>query len=384
MSKFYLEGNRFCTKIYLGTDENGKKKFKKLKAETEKELEARVYEFKKKLDSGLDLVKADDSLSKWMDRYLESINNEVDCGDYDESYYNTTESRLNYFRHYQGGILAKAKLPDILSGHIQPAVNALFKENPSTGKPTAKRTLERYIRTLANVFEFARKQRAYNYVNPCEDVKVPKKAETKVRKPLNKDVIRLILNTDHRAKLPACIMLLSGLRRGEASALTWDDIDFKNKTINVDKSYDFKNFRVKSTKTKSGIRTIPINSFLLDLLKTERKKSKGKYVIEKARGGIMTHQAWNVLFRSYMLELERKYNELPGRREPFEEFTSHQLRHTYCSMLQWSGVDIKTAQELMGHSEYGVTANIYTHVDNGTKVKAAKLQDDYLKQLKAV
>ena len=53
-------------------------------------------------------------------------------------------------------------------------------------------------------------------------------------------------------------------------------------------------------------------------------------------------------------------------------------------MLQWSGVDIKTAQELMGHSEYGVTANIYTHVDNGTKVKAAKLQDDYLKQLKAV
>ena len=98
----------------------------------------------------------------------------------------------------------------------------------------------------------------------------------------------------------------------------------------------------------------------------------------------MTHQAWNVLFRSYMPELERKYNELPGRREPFEEFTSHQLRHTYCSMLQWSGVDIKTAQELMGHSEYGVTANIYTHVDNGTKVKAAKLQDDYLKQLKAV
>ena len=39
---------------------------------------------------------------------------------------------------------------------------------------------------------------------------------------------------------------------------------------------------------------------------------------------------------------------------------------------------------IMGHSEYGVTANIYTHVDNGTKVKAAKLQDDYLKQLKAV
>lgn len=49
-------------------------------------------------------------------------------------------------------------------------------------------------------------------------------------------------------------------------------------------------------------------------------------------------------------------------------------------MLQWSGVDIKTAQELMGHSEYGVTANIYTHVDEATKNNAAMLQDKFIKE----
>ena len=49
-------------------------------------------------------------------------------------------------------------------------------------------------------------------------------------------------------------------------------------------------------------------------------------------------------------------------------------------MLQWSGVDIKTAQELMGHSEYGVTANIYTHVDDATKTNAAMLQDKFIKE----
>ena len=49
-------------------------------------------------------------------------------------------------------------------------------------------------------------------------------------------------------------------------------------------------------------------------------------------------------------------------------------------MLQWSGVDIKTAQELMGHSEYGVTANIYTHVDEATKTNAAMLQDKFIKE----
>ena len=47
-------------------------------------------------------------------------------------------------------------------------------------------------------------------------------------------------------------------------------------------------------------------------------------------------------------------------------------------MLQWSGVDIKTAQELMGHSEYGVTANIYTHIDEQSKTNAAKLQEKYI------
>ena len=49
-------------------------------------------------------------------------------------------------------------------------------------------------------------------------------------------------------------------------------------------------------------------------------------------------------------------------------------------MLQWSGVDIKTAQELMGNSEYGVTANIYTHVDEQSKDNAAWLQNKLIRE----
>lgn len=49
-------------------------------------------------------------------------------------------------------------------------------------------------------------------------------------------------------------------------------------------------------------------------------------------------------------------------------------------MLQWSGVDIKTAQVLMGHSEYGVTANVYTHVDEQSKSNATLKQNEFLKE----
>lgn len=384
MNKFYVEKNSFCTKIYIGTDANGKPKYKKLKAQTEKELEKRVREYKNAMDSGLNILKSNDTLLKWINHYLEAIENEVMCDNIKESEYKTLKSRLQYFIDYKGGLLAKTRLNDILTSHIQPAVNELYKRNPSTGKNTAKKTIQRYIRALANVFEFARKERAYNFCNPCDDLKIPKNAEVTARTAINKHTIQLILTTEHRAKLPACIMLLAGLRRGEVTALTWFDIDFKNKIINVNKSYDFKQCETKETKTKAGMRRIPMNGFLYELLLDAKKNSKGTYVVQKVYGGRMTETAWKRLFESYMeaLRVADGIDEDPlcFADECFEEFTAHQLRHTYCSMLQWSGVDIKTAQELMGHSEYGVTANIYTHVDEHSKTNAAILQDKFIKE----
>ena len=229
MNKIYVEKNSFCTRLYIGTDANGKPKYKKLKAQTEKELEKRVREYKNAIDSGLNILKNNDTLIKWVNHYLETIESEVMCDNIKESEYKTQKARLQYFIDYKGGLLAKTKLNDILPSHIQPAINELYKKNPSTGKTTAKKTIQRYIRALANVFEFARKERAYNFCNPCDDLKIPKNSVTKTRTAINKHTIQLILTTEHRAKLPACIMLLAGLRRGELTALTWFDIDFKNK-----------------------------------------------------------------------------------------------------------------------------------------------------------
>ena len=384
MNKIYVEKGSFCTRLYIGTDATGKPKYKKLKAQTEKELEKRVREYKNAMDSGLNVLKSNDTLLKWINHYLEAVENDVICDNIKESEYKTLKARLQYFIDYKGGLLAKTRLNDILTSHIQPAVNELYKCNPSTGKKTAKKTIQRYIRALANVFEFARKERAYNFCNPCDDLKIPKNAEENSRTAINKHTIQLILTTEHRAKLPACIMLLAGLRRGEVTALTWFDIDFKNKIINVNKSYDFKQCELKETKTKAGMRKIPMNDYLYQLLLEARKTSKGTYIVQKVYGGRMTETAWKRLFESYMEALRTadssNKDSLCFADECFEEFTAHQLRHTYCSMLQWSGVDIKTAQELMGHSEYGVTANIYTHVDEQSKSNAAMLQDKFIRE----
>ena len=72
MNKFYIEKNSYCTKIYIGTDANGKPKYKKLKAQTEKELEKKVREYKNAMDSGLDILKNNNTLLKWVNHYLEA------------------------------------------------------------------------------------------------------------------------------------------------------------------------------------------------------------------------------------------------------------------------------------------------------------------------
>ena len=150
MNKFYIEKNSYCTKIYIGTDGNGKPKYKKLKAKTEKELERRVREYKNAIDDGINILKNNDTLYNWITHYLEVLEDEVICDNIKESEYKVLKSRLQFFIEYKGGLLAKTRLNDILTYHIQPAINALYKVNPSTGKKTAKRTIERYIRALSN------------------------------------------------------------------------------------------------------------------------------------------------------------------------------------------------------------------------------------------
>ena len=73
---------------------------------------------------GLDALKNTDSLEKWVKRYLELIESEVECGDIKDSEYKTLKTRLQYFLDYKGGMLAKAKLNSILTSHAAFPANA--------------------------------------------------------------------------------------------------------------------------------------------------------------------------------------------------------------------------------------------------------------------
>jgi integrase len=167
------------------------------------------------------------------------------------------------------------------------------------------------------VFRLAIKDRVIQH-NPAEFVDIPKNAEKSERVPLTNEQIRWILDTPHRAQTAAMLMTFSGLRRGEASALLWTDIDFEKSTLTVSKSLDMKTHppTVKKPKTRSGQRTVNIPYILCDYLRALLQSSP--HVITSASQSVMTATAWQKLWISYMNALENKYGQLKMKREKGE------------------------------------------------------------------
>lgn len=366
---------RYQTKIYTGSDANGKKLYKYLYASTAAELTKLETELRSNLAKGIDIMSFDDTYSQWLERLKVVKETELT-----ESEYTTFVSRAAYFSDKIGMLPLKSINQQIL----QPIVNEMFKVNPSTGKPSAKRTVERYIHAASAVFEYAIENRATQF-NPCKYLKVPKAARTEERRALTLTERQWVENTPHRAQTAAMLMMYSGLRRGEATALLWSDIDFENNTITVNKSYDFKNYQIKPPKTKAGKRVVSVPQKLIDYLKTVKRTNV--YVLTSATGKMMTNASWKTLWESYIIELNLRYGITTEKRNlhdprgqiiSIDTFTPHCLRHTFCTIMYEAGVDVLTAKEQMGHNDVRTTLAIYTHLDSIHKKKNVSKIDDYL------
>ena len=366
---------RYQARIYVGRNEENKKVFKYLYADNEKELKLLVSEYRIKQNKGIDLLTTNDSLEEWAKRLFNTCEYDMT-----ESEYSTFKFRCNYFVDSIGSM----PINTIRQGNINPLIKALFEKNPSTGKPSGKRTIERYLSALSRIFDYAIENRVIDF-NPCNYVKIPKAAKTTERRALSLEERKWIEEMPHRAQLAAMLLMYSGLRRGEATALLWSDIDFKNKTITVNKSYDFKTFSIKEPKSEAGNRIVTVPSKLINFLMTVEKHSL--YVLTTADGRMMTDVAWKKLWDSYICDLNIRYGKQTVKRSKFDPkgniitikpFTPHCLRHTFCTIMYEAGVDVMTAKEQMGHSDVKTTLEIYTHLDKIYKKKNISKLEEYL------
>ena len=180
----------------------------------------------------------------------------------------------------------------------------------------------------------------------------PPKAPAGSHRALTDEEITLIQSTPHRMQTAALIMLYAGLRRGEVMALSMQDIDLTAGTISVTKAVRFDGNRpvISTPKTAAGIRAVPILSVLRPFL-----MSRVGLLLSTQQGGIMTDTAFRRCWESYLLHLSNAAGH-PVSIRP------HDLRHTYCTMLRDSGVDMKQAMIWMGHADEKMILHVYDHV----------------------
>jgi integrase len=372
---------RYQTRIYMGLDENRKKTYKFIYASSIPELKKAEAAIRAKLDKGIDVASLNDSFSQWYNRLKK-----VKKAELTDNEYKTFCFRVEYFERHIGSV----SLNEITQQLLQPYIIDLYTENPSTGKLSSKRTIERYISAISAVFEYAVENRVTDF-NPCKYLKIPKQAKTTERRALSPTERKWIEDTPHRAQTAAMLLMYSGLRRGEATALLWSDIDFNNNTITVNKSFDFKSSEIKPPKTTSGIRVVSVPKKLIEYLKGIEHNSI--YVLTTAEGRMMTDTAWKRLWDSYLCDLNLKYGKSTIKRNKFhpegnvlviEPFTPHCLRHTFCTIMYEAGIDALTAKEQMGHSDIKTTLAIYTHLNSLHKKKNIDKMNDYISSVNVV
>lgn len=166
------------------------------------------------------------------------------------------------------------------------------------------------------------------------------------------------------------VLLETGLRVSEFCGLTKSDLDFINRKIRVDHQLVRERggkYYVEKTKTECGCRFIPMTERVYECLKNilaRRKKVKREIIVDGYSGFILLDKEDKpkvaLHIENEMRWAMKKYRKLHPDR-PLPHITPHVFRHTFCTNMANAGMDIKTLQYLMGHSDVGVTLNVYTH-----------------------
>ena len=371
-----LVDGRYRVRVYLGL-KDGKPSYKSVYGKTQKEADRKADELRVSLRRGMDISASNDSFKVWAEYWLVSKRNEVSDGRYI-----SLKSRADVWTDSLGN----TQLSQIKPFELQTILFTIAAKNPYTGEPMAKKTVREYVQIIRAIFDFAIDNRILLY-NPATKLKIPQTAAEPVkRRALSKEERKRVREFEHRAKPSAMLMMMSGLRRGEATALQWNDIDFKNNRISVTKSYEFKSKEFKPPKNGKA-RVVTVSRKLIEYLQTLPRVSP--FVLTNAKGQMMTEDSWKRLYQSYMTDLNIEYG-LGGKVNKhanniiipmmIDTFTPHELRHTFCTSLFEAGVDALTAKEQMGHADIQTTLSIYTHLSSQHKDKQVDKMEAYYEE----
>lgn len=191
------------------------------------------------------------------------------------------------------------------------------------------------------------------------------------------------------------VLFKTGLRVSELCGLTFRDIDFDERTINVEHQLQYtggKGAYIEDTKSNAGTRVLPMTEEVYEAFKrivSGRKKQNIEQMIDGCTGFLFLNTQGKPA-KAYFVEKKfhyavEKYNKIYKVELP--NITPHVARHTYCTNMAKRGIAVKTLQYLMGHSDVQTTLNIYTHLkleDAKDEVKRLEVEEELKREMNRV
>ena len=219
----------------------------------------------------------------------------------------------------------------------------------------SKQTVHVQRLVVGLVFKFACLHRGLA-VNPNRETGQPRTIKGATKTPIlpDADVQRIVDGLDQPFGLFPFLLLYSGLRRGEALALTWGDVDLKANVIHVRRSVSFPVNQpvIKTPKSESGVRDVPIVAPLATALKQKKPRGNSAGVYLFAMTGKNAPLS-KIVFQ----ERWAAWKASTGY-----EGNTRQLRHLFATFCFEAGVAPKDAQAILGHSSIDVTMDVYTEI----------------------
>lgn len=357
---------RYATSTIVGYTDDGKPKRKTLYGRTIMELDKKVAEFKSLQNKGIIINDEGMTVEQWSNKWLELYKSDKE--------YNTYMMYKNALNNHIIPQLGSIRLKALKSHHIQELLNNIIQDGHHRTAEIVKITIRQIIQQ-AIINEYIYKDISLGLTLPNKK-KREKRALTATEK-------ELIFKADFIPMERIFIDLLyyTGVRLGEALSLMVGDIDFINKKISISKNLvmQYKSSSIKqSPKTKAGNREIPIPDKLLQSLMNYIHDTNRIYLFTTDDDNLFTMSDFRKMWRDiqYKLNLaaggtipkkgKRKKEDI-GKKPIWlisKDITPHIFRHTYATNLYYAGIDMKTAQTLLGHSNIKITLDIYTHLDN--------------------
>ncbi|MBS5886535.1 tyrosine-type recombinase/integrase [Clostridium sp.] len=328
-------------------------------------------------------ISFNDYLDYWIKEYAQVNLKETTVDNY------IKKIRL-YIKPELGIYKLKALTPSILQSYINKKFNEGFSRN----------TLLVLKGILSGSLNYAVEPLRYIKFSPMAAVKLPlqravpktptRKKEKHIvsEKQFNKIIERFPYR--HTCYLPLQLAYRCGLRLGEAFAITWDDVNFEENTLSINKQvqWDNKYWYFTDTKYKSD-RIIDLDDFMVNILK--------QYKVQQLKDKVYYGEDYTQLKvnnKNQINEIEGSEIKLINIRENgtyiqprvmqhcfriihyklgYKELDYHSLRHTHTTMLLSAGANIKAVQERLGHKKLDITLQVYTHVTDEMRKKTLNI-----------